>query len=349
MPATSNGSTRKPRARVGALAKLPVFFNLEGKRAILAGGSAAAAWKAELLAAAGANVEIYAAELEPDMAALLSRGAAAGTLTHRPRPWATDIFAGAAIALADAETEAEAQAFYCAAIAAGIPVNVIDKPAFCQFQFGSIVNRSPVIVSISTDGAAPILGQAIRRRIESLLPPALAEWGQLASAIRTAVTERLAPGPERRTFWENFSDRAFGSAPKSGDRQAAADLIDEISNRGGRAKGKLTVIAASSGDPELLTLKAVRALQAADVIIFDEAVASEVLELARREAKRIPAETPKDSAGATDPVTRDTIIQLAGEGRNVIRLTATGSHADAGIDDLMQRLEVQGIPVAIMH
>ena len=158
---------RKPstaaRARVEPLAVLPVFLNLEGKRVVLIGGSEAAAWKGELLAAAGAHVQVYASTVEPEMEVLLAGTPVNGSLTWHARPWALDIFPGAACVIADAEDDAQAQAMGCAARAAGVPINVIDKPAFCQFQFGSIVNRSPVVVSISTAGAAPILGQAVRR------------------------------------------------------------------------------------------------------------------------------------------------------------------------------------------
>ncbi|MEO0799440.1 MAG: NAD(P)-dependent oxidoreductase, partial [Pseudomonadota bacterium] len=189
MPRSSRKPAEATPARMGPLAKLPVFWDLHGKRVVVAGGTAAAAWKAELLAAAGARIEIYATELEDEMRALLERGAADGSLTHHQRPWALDIFENAALALADAETDAEARAYYCAAKGAGVPVNVIDKPTFCQFQFGSIVNRSPVVVGISTDGAAPILGQAVRRRVETLLPASLAAWGRLSKQIRTLATE----------------------------------------------------------------------------------------------------------------------------------------------------------------
>lgn len=161
-------NSRRPE-RVAPLAKLPVFWALEGKRVIVAGGSDGAAWKAELLAACGADVEVFCAEdeLSDTFRALLEEQ---DRMVLHSHCWHIGIFENAALALADCETEDEAKAFYCAAKAAGVPVNVIDKPAYCQFQFGSIVNRSPVVVAISTDGAAPILGQAIRRRIETLLP-----------------------------------------------------------------------------------------------------------------------------------------------------------------------------------
>lgn len=170
--------------RMGALAKLPVFFDLKGKRAVLAGNSSGAAWKAELLAAAGASVDVYADHPDEEMLAIVALGAADGALVLHRRPWSTDVFSGAAIAVGDFEHQAEAKAFRCASRAAGVPVNTVDKPETCDFQFGSIVNRSPVVIAISTDGAAPILGQAIRRRIEVLIPPALAIWAARANHPR---------------------------------------------------------------------------------------------------------------------------------------------------------------------
>ncbi len=116
-------------------------------------------------------------------------------IIHHDQAWHEGVFRDAAIAIADCYDRSEAEAFFRAGRGAGVPVNVIDKPAFCAFQFGSIVNRSPVVVAISTDGAAPILAQAIRRRIEALLPPALKHWATVAQAIRDRVNARLKPAP----------------------------------------------------------------------------------------------------------------------------------------------------------
>ncbi|MGE0849864.1 MAG: NAD(P)-dependent oxidoreductase [Hyphomicrobiaceae bacterium] len=286
MPSQPRKPAEAPPRRLGALAKLPVFLDLAGKRAVMAGGSGAVAWKAELLAAAGAHVHVYAEELGPEVVALVARGAAARTLTHHARPWTADCFAGAAIAVADAETMEAAQGFFSAARAAGVPVNVIDKPELCQFQFGSIVNRSPVVVGISTDGGAPILGQAIRRRIETLLPPALAMWGRLAKDVRESVATRLTSGLQRRRFWETFAERAFGSAPNGDTRDTLDELIAATATDATTARGRVTLVGAGPGDAELLTMRAVRALQSADVILFDDLVSNDVLELARREAER---------------------------------------------------------------
>jgi uroporphyrin-III C-methyltransferase / precorrin-2 dehydrogenase / sirohydrochlorin ferrochelatase len=345
-------SPRKPAEvqppRMGVLAKLPIFLDLAGKRAVMAGGTAPAAWKAELLAAAGAEVHIYAVELGPEMVALFERSAAAGTLQHHARPWALDCFAGAAIALADAETEAEAQAFFCAARVAGVPVNVIDKPSYCQFQFGSIVNRSPIVIGISTDGGAPILGQAIRRRIETLLPASLAQWGQRAKDIRATVSSRLSPGPQRRTFWEAFAERAFGQvSPADADAQLAA-LIEETRAGTSNTRGHVTLVGAGPGDADLLTLKAVRALQSADIILFDDLVSDGVLELARREAKRMMV----GKRGGRDSCSQDDInalmLKLAKQGKHVVRLKCGDPMIFGRAGEEIAILTAHGISVSVV-
>ncbi|MGE3916922.1 MAG: siroheme synthase CysG [Hyphomicrobiaceae bacterium] len=338
-----------PLARMGALAKLPVFLDVASKRAIVAGGTAPAAWKAELLAAAGAHVEIYAAQIGPGMAALLARGAAAGSLVHHPQPWRHDSLHGAAIALADAETEEEAQAFHDAARAAGVPVNVIDKPAYCQFQFGSIVNRSPVVVAISTDGAAPILGQAIRRRIEMLLPPSLAAWGRLARRMREAVGERLSPGGQRRAFWERLAERAFGPAPPVAEDECELHtLIDAIASGVAPRRGHVALVGAGPGDADLLTIKAVRALQSADVILYDDLVSNDVLELARREAKRmmVGKRGKRDSCRQED--INELMIKLAGQGKYVVRLKCGDPTLFGRAGEELETLAQAGIAVSIV-
>ena len=316
-------SGRTP-ARMEPLAKLPVFWELTGKRVVVAGGSDAAAWKSELLHACGAEVHIFAPdqELSDMFRALLASEAgneASARYVHHNRYWGIDVFPGAAIAIADCEEDAEAKAFFCAALAEGVPVNVIDKPAFCQFQFGSIVNRSPVVVSISTDGAAPILAQAIRRRIETLLPPSLKIWGKLAQTVRESVNERLAVGLPRRMFWERFVDRAFAGNVEP-DAVAAEELLAAAALRPKTLAGRVTLVGAGPGDAEYLTLKAVRALQAADVILFDDLVSDEVLELARREAKRLLVGKRCGRESCRQEDINRMMVDLAKAGKNVVRL-----------------------------
>ena len=169
--------------RVAPLAVLPVFFDLIGKRVVAIGGSEAATWKIELLAAAGAHVQVLAPidQWCDELIALAETGAAAGTISLVDCQWSPSDLSGAALAVADIEDDDQAFAFVEAARDASVPYNVIDRPEFCQFQFGTIVNRSPVVVGISTAVAAPILGQAVRRRIETLLPATLSAWATLVA------------------------------------------------------------------------------------------------------------------------------------------------------------------------
>jgi uroporphyrin-III C-methyltransferase/precorrin-2 dehydrogenase/sirohydrochlorin ferrochelatase len=350
-------------ARMEALAKLPVFWSLQGQRAIVAGGSDAAAWKAELLAACGAEVHVYAPELSETFAALVgdAQGGAAiapradgdrtdrpGGYVHHPRDWDSAAFAGAALAIADCEDDADAQSFHEAARAAGVPVNVIDKPAFCQFQFGSIVNRSPVVVAISTDGAAPILAQAIRRRIETLLPRSLKSWAELAQGLRERVNARLLPGPQRRAFWERFVDRAFATVAAPEKSAGRALLADAERIATAPSAGRVTLVGAGPGDAELLTLKAVRALQAADVILFDDLVSDDVLELARREAKRLLVGKRGGRESCRQEDINATMVKLAKAGKRVVRLKSGDPMIFGRAGEEIAHLDREGIAVDVI-
>jgi uroporphyrin-III C-methyltransferase/precorrin-2 dehydrogenase/sirohydrochlorin ferrochelatase len=335
-------------ARIASLAVLPVFLSLKDRRAVVAGGSAAAAWKAELLGATGARVDLYApmdelCDLFQDLI-----GQADPRISHHDHRWTAGILNGAAIAICDAEDESEARAFFDAARAAGVPVNVIDRPEFCQFQFGTIVNRSPVVVGVSTARGAPILGQAIRRRIETLLPASLGAWAALAETIRGTVMTRLEAGMQRRKFWERFSDLAFGSAPTSNDECEVAHSIDRISGSKSLATGRVTLVGAGPGDAELLTLKAVRALQAADVILFDDLVSDEVLELARREAKRMLVGKRGGRESCRQEDINNLMVKLAKAGRRVVRLKSGDPMIFGRAGEEIERLDAEGIPVDIV-
>ena len=256
---------RTATRRIEALSVLPVFFNLKDRRAVLIGGSVAASWKAELLAAAGAHVDIYAERPGGEMLNLASNGGLAGSVRLIPMRWSADAFAGAALIVADAATKAEALEISSAAATAGIPLNVIDQPDFCGFQFGAIINRSPLVIGISTSGSVPVLAQEIRSRIESILPPNLARWVRIAGRLRRVVSQRIATACERRRFWESFVARAMSSKSHGGAR--------------------MTVITAPT--PEDLTLREIRALQVADVIHVGDCCPAGILDFARREARRI--------------------------------------------------------------
>ncbi len=331
--------------RMAELATLPVFFTLKGKKVVLAGGSSPAAWKAELLAATGAHVTVYATQVEPEMAELLARGDHGDRLVHLERPWALDVFEGAALAVADARDDEEARAFFCAARDAGVPVNIVDRPKFSQFSFGSIVNRSPVVVGISTRGAAPILAQAIRRKIETLLPQSLSDWAGRALRLRTLVLERLRDWPLRRAFWNRFSDLAL-----SGQESIETDdhqWIEAVRNNAPNG-GCVTLVGAGPGNADLLTIGAMRALQAADIVLFDDLVSDDVLELARREAKRMMV----GKRGRRESCRQDDInalmIKLAKQGKNVVRLKAGDPMIFGRAAEELAALDAEGIPTTVV-
>ena len=338
---------RRRPPRVEALASLPLFFRLDGRKVVLAGGTEAAGWKAELLAASGAKVHIFAEDLEDGFAALLEKGGAGGTFLHHRQPWSIASFEGAALAIADARSEGDAQAFYCAARAAGVPVNVIDTPRFCNFQFGSIVNRSPVVIGISTNGVAPILGQAIRRRIEALLPRSLKAWAALAGKVRDRVLQTVKAGTARRRFWERFTDLAF-SGKAAPEEALGRDMEALFQDAAEAARGRLSVVGATPGDAELLTLKAVRALQSADVIFFDDTVEDSVLELARREAERVRVARPASfDTGAEDSHLKR-MVALVKEGKHVVRVVPGDPVAFGAAEKELADLAETGLQLSVI-
>jgi uroporphyrin-III C-methyltransferase/precorrin-2 dehydrogenase/sirohydrochlorin ferrochelatase len=343
---------RKPSevepTRLGRLAKLPVFFDLKHRRVVLVGASAGAAWKAELLAASGADVDIYSIDPSSEMETLLARGAADGSLTLHRQTWSATILKDATLAVADVEDEKEAEAFAAAARAAGVPVNVVDKPSYCDFQFGSVVNRSPVVIGISTDGAAPILGQAIRRKIETLLHPSVASWASFAKHMRERVMQHLPQGLARRTFWERFADLALRGKEPETYGTTMETVLERIAAQTEEKVGRVTLVGAGPGDAELLTLKAMRALQSADVILFDDLVSEDVLELARREAKRLMVGKRGGRASCAQDDINDLMTRLALQGKQVVRLKSGDPMIFGRAGEEIEHLKKAGVPVDVV-
>ena len=339
---------RKPAeiatTRIGPLARLPAFFALEGKRAIVAGGAPAAAWKAELLSAAGARVEVFAPSPSEDMGALAAAPPRGAIVLHQ-REWSADDFAGAAIAVADCADDNVAAAFAAAARKAGVPVNVIDRPAFSDFTFGAIVNRSPLVIGISTDGASPVFGQAIRARIEALIPKGFARWAEAARALRPRVAALALPFRSRRSFWEKFTARAITTPDRA---PADADLDALMTPATAGEGGSVILVGAGPGNPDLLTLRAVRTLQSADVILFDALVAPDILDFARREAKKmLVGKTGYKTSCRQDDINA-LMISLAKAGRRVVRLKGGDPMLFGRADEEIAACRAAGIEVEVV-
>ena len=302
------------------LARLPVFLALDGKRAALAGGSAAAAWKAELLSAAGARVEVYAAEVSEEMQGIVA-DPPRGAVTVFARAWSAADLTGAAVAIGAFDDDALAADFAAAARASGVPVNVIDRPAFCDFAFGAIVNRSPLVIGISTDGAAPVFAQAIRAKLEAMLPQGFAAWAAAAQRWRAAVKASGLPFAGRRKFWQLFTAHAVTHPDAEPGDTDFERFITEVQGQGGAVEaGTVTLVGAGPGDPELLTLRAVRALQSADVILFDDLVSRDVLDFARREARKLLVGKTGFGPSCKQEDINVLMVGLAKQGKRVVRL-----------------------------
>ena len=202
-----------------------------------------------------------------------------------------------------------------------MPVNVIDKPAYCDFSFGAIVNRSPLVIGISTDGAAPVFAQAIRAKLEAMIPRGFARWADAARHWRQAVQSSGLSFGARRRFWQLFTgvrrQQSQSRARAARFRCAARRTRDE-----GPAPdaGSVTLVGAGPGDPELLTLRAVRALQSADIILIDDLVAPEILDFARREAKKMLVGKTGYGPSCKQDEINALMIALARTGKRVVRL-----------------------------
>ncbi|HEX2352627.1 MAG: SAM-dependent methyltransferase [Hyphomicrobiales bacterium] len=332
--------TRTPRMQ--ALARLPVFLDLNAKRAVVAGDGAPVAWKAELLSAAGADVEVFAEHACEELRALAAQPPR-GAVTLRDRTWRIEDLPGAAVAVGGFEDDTNAQRFAAAARAAGVSVNVIDRPAHCDFAFGAIVNRSPLVIGISTDGAAPVFGQAIRAKLEAVIPHGFARWADAARRWRKSVQSAALSPAARRRFWQLFAAYALhhpAHEPAQSDFDA---LFDKTSDQ-----GTVTLVGAGLGDPELLTLRAVRALQAADIILIDGLVSPDIVDFARREAKKLLVGKTGDGPACKQSEINALMIALAKAGRQVVQLKSGDPLTFARAGEEIAACRAAGIVVEVV-
>lgn len=293
---------------------LPLFQKIRGETCVLVGGGAVAARKFELLHRAGARVRV----ISPVLGERLTEALAAGAIEHIATHFDPAHLATAALVVAATGKPAVNAAVATAAQARRIPVNVVDAPALCTFIMPAIVDRAPLIVAISSGGRAPVAVRRLRERIEAWLPTRYGDFVAWAGRLRQEVAARV-PAAARRRFWERLFDGNAAAEVMAGDENRAAATVAALLSDTD-SDGHVSLVGAGPGDPDLLTLKALRALQDADVIVHDRLVSAEILDLARRDADRINVGKRMDNHLLPQPQINLLLIKLAAEGKRVVRL-----------------------------
>jgi uroporphyrin-III C-methyltransferase/precorrin-2 dehydrogenase/sirohydrochlorin ferrochelatase len=323
----------------------PIFLRLEGKSVLVVGGGDDAAAKVRLLLPTHAAVVVVTPQAGDALLAL----AGEGRIELRQRELvATDLHGMRLCIVALADPDA-ARAVAETAASADVLVNVVDRPYLCDFTVPAIVNRAPVTVAIGTEGFAPSLARDLRSRIELAVPPGIAVLGALCrdwrQRVATALPDRLA----RRRFWDGVMQGAEAQAALDGDRVAAECLLAArlaAACRGDDAapSGRATLVYAGPGDPELLTLRAVRALKCADVVLYDASIDPAILDLARRDARRIDVGETWGRHRMDQAAINRLILQLTQSGAHVVHLKGGNPTVSGGAGDALVRLSAAGVP-----
>jgi uroporphyrin-III C-methyltransferase / precorrin-2 dehydrogenase / sirohydrochlorin ferrochelatase len=297
----------------------PVFFDLEAQNVLIVGGGEVALRKVSLLERTGAAITVVAPEMHPD---LMAR-AAAGRLKLAIREFLPEDLINTRLVIVATSHRAINRWIAKLSDASGIPVNVVDDREASRFIVPAIIDRDPVLVAISTGGTSPVLARRLRERLEAVVPKKIGAFALWLRALRKSARRRLRDLDARRRFFEAVVDgaaqRRFVAGDLQGAQRIAQTLLAAAAN-GPRALGEVTLVGAGPGDPELLTLKALRALQDADVILHDRLVSDAVLDLARRDAVRISVGKAAGSIGSTQEQINQLLIEHASAGKRVVRL-----------------------------
>lgn len=326
---------------------LPIFLNVRDRACLLVGGGEVAARKVALLHAAGARVTVVA----PSLGETLKRLAAEGRVTHRAERFRAELIDGAALAFAATDDPSINRAVYDAAHARGIPVNVVDHPELCTFIMPSIIDRSPVVAAVSTGGASPVLARLIRARLETLIPAGYGRLATLMAEFRERVKHRIASAVARRRFWEEVVQGPIAEQVYAGQENAARAAIErELAQVNGAAppRGEVYLIGGGPGDPDLLTFRALRLMQQADVVVHDRLVSQEVLDLVRRDAPRIYAGKERNRHTLPQESINQLLVRLAKEGKRVVRLKGGDPFIFGRGGEEIDTLAAEGIPFQVV-
>ena len=305
---------------------LPLFLDIRGQPCLVVGDGEVAARKSALLLRAGARVTVLAPALFRD-----------------------ETLDGFVLAIAATSDDAVNRAVAAAARARRIPVNVVDQPALCSFILPSIIERAPLVVAVSSGGASPVLARLLRARLESLIPAGYGRLAALAGAFRDRVKARFKP-PERRRFWERVLQGPIAELVLSGRdaeaRKALQAALDDT--RLAFSGGEVSLVGAGPGDPDLLTFRALRLMQQADVVVYDRLVSRPVLDLVRLEAERIYAGKERAKHALPQEDINHLLVRLAREGKRVVRLKGGDPFIFGRGGEEIGTLAAEGIPFQVV-
>lgn len=297
----------------------PVFFDLAGQKVLIVGGGDVALRKISLLERTGASITVVAPVIAPE---LMAR-AAAGQLKVTIREFAADDLDGARLVIVATSRRAVNRWIAKLSESRNIPVNVVDDREASRFIVPAIIDRDPVMVAISTGGTSPVLARRLRERLEAMIPKRIGELASWLRTLRAGTRLKLRDIDERRRFFEAVVDGPAARRFIAGDAQGALRVAQHLlatTSTSPPAAGEVTLVGAGPGDPELLTLKALRALQDADVILHDRLVPAAILDLARRDAARICVGKAAGNIGSTQEEINALLIEHANQGKRVVRL-----------------------------
>jgi uroporphyrin-III C-methyltransferase / precorrin-2 dehydrogenase / sirohydrochlorin ferrochelatase len=324
---------------------LPIFLDVRGEPCLVVGGGEAAARKCALLLRAGARVTVLA----PELGAACHADVAAARIGHRAAKFRDADLEGFAVAIAATSDDAVNRAVAAAARARRIPVNVVDQPALCSFILPSIIERAPLTVAVSSGGASPVLARLLRARLESLIPAGYGRLAALAGAFRDRVKARFKP-PERRRFWERVLQGPIAELVFSGrEAEARAALQAALEDtRLAFSGGEVSLVGAGPGDPDLLTFRALRLMQQADVVVYDRLVSQPILDLVRLEAERIYAGKERAKHALPQEDINHLLVRLAREGKRVVRLKGGDPFIFGRGGEEIDTLAAEGIPFQVV-
>lgn len=324
---------------------LPLFHILRGRRALLVGGGDVALRKARLLSDAGAVLRVVAPEVHSELRELVEEGTGELLL----RPYAQGDLQDCVLVIAATDDEPLNAQVSRDANERGVPVNVVDAPALCSVIFPAIVDRSPLVVAVSSGGDAPVLARLLRAKLETWIPATYGQLAGLASRFRERVKQRLPDLQQRRKFWEDVfqgpvAERMLAGQPSEAERL----LADKLESPQAESRGEVYLVGAGPGDPDLLTFRALRLMQQADVVLYDRLVAPAILELCRRDADRLyVGKRRADHAVPQDEINRQ-LVELAQQGKRVLRLKGGDPFIFGRGGEEIDELAANGIPFQVV-